>query len=247
MTAILYSINLLSVDLFVHNSQKNLAVFIVIPAFNEASVIAATIKNLQDHGWHNIVVVNDASTDATQEIACCSGVIVLNHIVNRGYGAALRTGINYVAMYTDAAIAITYDADGQHRPEDIPALVDAICNGYDVALGSRFLGTAHDIPIARKITLKMAIVFTALTSGIILSDAHNGFRALSHTAMSRIKTHARGMEYASEIIDEIKKRHLSYKEVPVTVIYTDYSKQKGQSSGNAIKIALKVLIKKLFL
>ena len=221
-------------------------VYIVVPAYNEEEVIKKTISSLKNAGYHNIVVVDDCSSDETGHKATEAGATVLTHIINRGYGAALRTGIDYVRDYTDAEMVVTFDADGQHQAKDIKKFIDTLANNrYDIVLGSRFLGSTKNISIIRKLILKCGIIFTTIMSGIHLTDTHNGFRALNRKAMSRIKTCARGMEYASEIIDEIKRKKLRHTEVPVTIIYTDYSMEKGQSSFNALKIAAKILIKKI--
>ena len=228
------------------DTKKNLC--IIIPAYNEGGVIEKTIRDLQNVGYLNIVVVDDCSTDNTFIQAQKTGVMVLRHLINRGQGASLRTGIEYVRENFSPEIIITFDADGQHQPKDIPKLIQPLIkNKADIVLGSRFLekDSTTNITASRKIMLKFAVLFTNIISGIKLTDTHNGFRALNKKAYQSIKITRRGMEHASEIIDEIRKRHLRFTEVPVHIIYSDYSQNKGQATGNFVKLGIKVILHKI--
>ena len=229
-------------------NSENKQPYIIIPAYNEGSVIKKTIQNLQNAGFQNIIVVDDCSSDNTFHEAQKTGAITLKHLINRGQGAALRTGIEYAQENFNPEIIVTFDADGQHQPEDIPKLIQAIINNEaDIVLGSRFLASSDvtNIPVTRKIMLKFATLFTNLISGIKLTDTHNGFRALNRKAYQSIKITRRGMEHASEIIDEIRKKGLRFVEVPVHIIYTDYSQSKGQPTRNFIKLGIKVILHKI--
>ena len=229
------------------NTDKN-QTYIIIPAYNEGVVIKKTIQDLQNAGYLNIVVVDDCSTDNTFAQAQEAGVMVLRHLINRGQGASLRTGIEYVRENFSPEIIVTFDADGQHQPKDIPKLTQPLINNEaDIVLGSRFLkkNSTTNITTARKIMLKFAILFTNIISGIKLTDTHNGFRALNEKAYQSIKITRRGMEHASEIIDEIRKKHLRFTEVPVHIIYSDYSQSKGQATSNFIKLGIKVILHKI--
>lgn len=220
--------------------------WILIPAYNEEKVIASVIKDLQTHGYEHILIVNDGSRDNTARIAEQSGAEVLTHIINRGQGAALRTGLEYLRDTKQADIVVTFDADGQHRPEDITKLIQPIKNNQaDIVLGSRFL-CQNTIPLFRRIILKAGILFTNIISHVHLTDTHNGLRALNQTALQKIEIVHRGMEHASDIIDEISAKKLRYREIPVTILYTDYSIMKGQRSGNFIKMGCKIILKKYF-
>ncbi len=220
-------------------------VWIVIAAYNEEHSIGSVVKELVKAGYKNVVVVDDGSKDKTSEIAKKFTKYVVRHEVNQGQGAGLRTGINY-ALRHGADIIVTFDADGQHRVEDIPALIKPVVDGeVDVALGSRFLKGGSDVPFFRKITLKIGILVVWLFYGIKLTDVHNGFRALSRKAAEQIEITMNRMEHASEILSEIKKKHLRYVEVPVVIKYTEYSQEHGQSSWNALKIFYKMLVHKL--
>jgi len=221
-------------------------VFIVIPAFNEAQVIRGVIDEIKNAGYQNIIVVDDGSADNTAQIAKNAGADVLNQIINRGQGAALRAGIEYLRENKNPDIIVTFDADGQHQVEDIQKLIKPILeNEYDIVLGSRFMDQKTNVPMLRKLILKAGILFTNLLSNIRLTDTHNGLRALGKKAIHSIDISQRGMEHASEIIDQIKKNKLRYKEVPVSIVYTEYSKMKGQSSGNFLRLGTKIILKKL--
>jgi len=219
--------------------------YIVIPAFNESKRVGRVIRKLRESGYNNIVVVDDGSSDNTAQVASKSGATVLRHILNRGQGAALGTGIEF-ALQKGADIIITFDADGQHNPRDIPRLVAPLEKGEaDVALGSRFLSSSSNTPFIRSLFLKGGALTFRLLYGIRLTDSHNGLRALSRAAAKKIKIQSDDMTHASEIIDEISRHRLSYVEVPVTISYTDYSKSKGQSTLNSFRILFRMLLNKL--
>ena len=215
--------------------------WIVIAAYNEAHSIGHVVKELVKSGYKNVVVVDDGSSDDTFKIAKQYTKHVLKHDINRGQGAALKTGIDY-ALQQGADIIVTFDADGQHRVEDIARVIEPVKTGEaDVALGSRFLAKTK-VPFFRKLTLKAGIFVVWIFYGIKLTDVHNGFRAFSRHAAETIDITMDGMEHASEILSEIKKHNLRFVEIPVIIIYTEYSKEHGQSSFNALKIFYKMLL-----
>lgn len=217
--------------------------WIVIPAFNEASRLPATLRALAP--YHNVVVVDDGSRDGTTEAARQHGAVVLRHVVNRGQGAALQTGIEY-AMQQGAELVVTFDGDGQHDAEDIARLVAPVLSGaVDVTLGSRFLGEARDLPLDRWLILKLGIQFTRLFSWVRVTDTHNGLRALSGKAARVIRITQDRMAHASEILDEIRRHRLRYQEVPVTIRYSHETLAKGQGSWNALNIVWRLLIGRL--
>lgn len=222
--------------------------FIIIPAYNEQKTIADVVNEVKKFG--RVVVVDDGSKDLTKDLAKNAGAEILTHIINRGQGAALRTGTEY-ALINDADIVIHFDADGQHNSSDIERIIEPILlDRTDIVLGSRFLKEKADsknkIPFIRFLLLKSAIIFTRVISGIKITDTHNGFRALSKNAAQKIKITQDGMAHASEILDEIIKNNLKYEEIPVEVKYTDYSKNKGQSSLNSLNILKDLLFGKIF-
>lgn len=216
--------------------------WIVVPAYNEGNRIANTLRPLLDHGYRNVVVVDDGSRDNTREAALGTGAWVARHVINCGQGAALQTGIDF-ALQRGAKFIVTFDADGQHNFEEIPSVVAPVVNGEaDITLGSRFLGKTIDMPKMRKWVLKAGIVFTRVVSRIRVTDVHNGFRAFSRSAAERIRITQNRMAHASEILDQIRMAGLRFKEVPVTVRYSAETMAKGQSSWNAVRIAVQLLL-----
>lgn len=219
-------------------------IWLVIAAYNEEHSIASVLKELSKAGYKNVVVVDDGSSDDTYRIAKQYSKHAIQHVINRGQGASLKTGIDY-ALQHDADIIVTFDADGQHRVEDIPAMIEPVRKGeVDVVLGSRFLKQGSNVPFFRKLMLKGGILTVWLFYGIKLTDVHNGFRALSRHAAEQIEITMDKMEHASEILSEIKRHKLKYVEVPVVIRYTEYSRAHGQSSLNAVKIFYKMVVHK---
>lgn len=226
-------------------SSDALQTAIVVPAYNEAAAVGGVVRDLLSD-FPLVITVDDGSRDGTATQARKAGAVVLRHVLNRGQGAALQTGIEY-ALRQGADVIVTFDADGQHRVEDVHRLVDALTkSNADVAIGSRFLELRSNVPARRRFVLKIAAVFMRFTSGIALTDAHNGLRAFTAEAASKIHLTIDGMAHASEIIDQIYDHRLKYVEVPIVVHYTEYSMRKGQSSLAAIRIAFDYLMKRLF-
>lgn len=218
--------------------------WIVIPAYNEESVIEKVITDIRVQ-YPNIVVVDDASDDTSAETAERCGAVVLRHYINRGQGAALKTGIVY-ALRHGAEAVVTFDADGQHDPREIAAMLEPIeKDEADVTLGSRFLKDGSNVPPLRRLVLKAGIVFTQVMSKMRVTDTHNGFRVMNRKAAKKIKIVQDRMAHASEILDEIVRNKLRYREVPVTITYSYYSREKGQSTSAMFRIALKMFMHKL--
>jgi glycosyltransferase involved in cell wall biosynthesis len=221
------------------------AVWLVMPAFNEAAVIARTVQDVRAV-FANIVVVDDASADCTGAFAQAAGAHVCRHPINLGQGAALQTGIDY-ALTQGAEVIVSFDADGQHQVSDALALLRALeRSGCDVALGSRFLGGAVGMSRARGALLRAATTYTRLTTGLAVTDTHNGLRAFRRTAAQRLRIRQNRMAHASEILARIAAERLTYVEVPCTIIYTDYSKAKGQSWSGAFSILSDLFLRKLY-
>jgi glycosyltransferase involved in cell wall biosynthesis len=210
-------------------------VWVIIAAYNEAPRLGKTLRSLC-RTYANVVVVDDGSRDDTSAVALGHPVWVLRHVVNCGQGAALQTGIDF-ALAEGAEVIVTFDADGQHRAEEIAALVAPVRDGRaDVALGSRFRGRAVGIPWSRRLLLRLGVLFTRLFSQVRVTDTHNGLRALSRRAARVIRITQDRMAHASEILDQIHLHGLSYCEVPVTIRYSPDMLAKGQSSWNALRI-----------
>jgi len=216
-------------------------VYVVVPAYNEESTIGAVVEDLRA-AYANVLVVDDGATDGTHEVAKRAGAIVLRHVINRGQGAALQTGMR-LALLRGAEYIVTFDADGQHRVEDIARLLEPIRAGQcDIALGSRFLSDESKVPAGRRLMLRCAVWFTRIVHRMPLTDAHNGLRAFSRRAAQRIDLKLDRMAHASELIDQIRASGLPFREVPVVVRYTPYSLQKGQRLRGAFRIVLHYLL-----
>lgn len=225
-------------------SVKEIEKIIIIAAYNEEKKIASVVNEVSKY-VDLIIIVDDGSNDKTANVVKNKKAVVLKHCINLGQGAALQTGFEYSKKF-NPKVVITYDADGQFEAKEIPKIIKPILDREtDVVLGSRFLGKTVNMSLIRKYILKLGILFTLIFSEIKLTDTHNGFRALSNKALNLVEITQNRMAHASEIIDEIKRNNLSYLEVPVTVKYDDYSKQKGQKSLNSVKILLELIMRKL--
>ncbi len=220
-------------------------VYVVIAAYNEAGVIGEVVDGVGryvDAG--RVIVVDDGSNDGTGEAAAAHGARVVRHIVNRGQGAALATGIK-AALRLGALVVVTFDADGQHDPADLPKITEPILSGrVDIVLGTRFGHDGPPIPAVRRLLLKAGVAFTRITSRVKVTDAHNGYRALSRDAAERIRIRRDRMEHASEFLDEIKRLRLIHEECPVSIRYTAYSLSKGQKNRDVWRLLLRILFYK---
>ncbi len=201
-------------------------------------MIGQVLADLLQYPYH-ILVVDDGSTDQTMQAALLYPVTVLRHVTNLGQGAALQTGIRYALSFPETRLLVTFDADGQHHASDLPRMLETCLEGhYDVVLGSRFMetGQALNMPVMKRIVLKLAIWFTRVNTGLRLSDTHNGLRVITAKAAHKIQITQNGMAHASEILAQMADHKMHYCEVPVTVSYSAYSLQKGQSLLNIINI-----------
>src|SRR2546430_1347902 len=160
--------------------------YVVIPAYNEAQVVSRVVAELGRAGYA-VVVVDDGSRDATANAAHAAGAALVSHPFNLGQGAALQTGIDY-ALAQGAEVVVTFDADGQHRVSDISRLTEALFQEHaEFALGSRFLGQAPNLPPLRRALLRAATAFTRLTTGLQVTDTHNGLRAMTRRGAAVIR------------------------------------------------------------
>jgi len=219
-------------------------IIVVIAAFNEADVIGPVVRDIRQ-SYPNVVVVDDGSSDGTAACALASGAVILRHPVNLGQGAALQTGITY-ALARGGEFVVTFDADGQHACADIARMVRALIeHDAEVALGSRFLGKAVGISTARRILLRLAVLFTRLTTGLKVTDAHNGLRVFTRAAARKVKITQNRMAHASELLDQVARHKMSYVEVAVTISYTNHSRAKGQTILGAADIFGDLVLGKL--
>ncbi len=223
--------------------SNSLNVGIVIPLYNEEKVIEGVLQELhQKYPYYMLIVVDDGSRDESVQRACIEGVFLLQHSTNLGQGAALQTGIEY-AKELGCKYVVTFDADGQHNPDDITLFIRTLENDEaDIVLGSRFLGKAENIPFARKYLLKVSRIFTWFTTGIWLTDSQNGLRAINIEKFPQFEITQNRMAHASEIISIIKRLKMRHVEKPCNICYSNYSIQKGQSMFNSINIIMEYFV-----
>lgn len=210
--------------------------WLVVPLYNEGQVVREVVAEARKT-FPNIVCVNDGSRDNSAAEARAGGAVVVDHPINLGQGAALQTGLRYALQDPNAQYFVTFDSDGQHRVEDAMSMVTRLAEQpFDIIVGSRFLDGRTKPGFIKKIVLKMAIIFENISTGVKLTDAHNGLRALNRHAAGAITIRQNRMAHASEIVAEIGAHKLRYAEEPVHIIYTDYSRSKGQSVWNSVNI-----------
>ena len=215
----------------------------MVPLFNEGQVVREVVEHARET-FPNIVCVDDGSSDDSVEQARAGGAVVVRHPFNLGQGAALRTGLDYALGDPEAEYFVTFDSDGQHQVDDALAMVERLETGtLDVVVGSRFLDDRTKPGALKRVVLKAAVVFENLSTGVKLTDAHNGLRAFNRVAAQRIRIEQNRMAHASEIVAEIGRHKLRYAEMPVHVVYTDYSRSKGQSIWNSVNILSDLYLK----
>ncbi len=222
-------------------------IFIIIPAYNEKLVIREVVLSLHAQDYKNIILIDDGSDQNIFEEIQDLHVHYLKHYINLGQGAALQTGFCY-ALKQGANICVTFDADGQHRAEDVIKLITPIReNKADIVLGSRFLFKKESkVPFKRMLVLKLARFVNFFFSGLLLSDAHNGLKALSKNVLEKIFLEENRMSHASEILMEVSKHKFRFLEVPVNIHYSAYTIQKGQKNFDSLKILYDLILFKLF-
>jgi len=220
-------------------------IFIVIPCYNEIRLIRATVLSLLSLQYE-IVIVDDGSSENIKDEISDLRIHYIRHFVNLGQGASLQTGTDY-ALQNGANYVAHFDADGQHRREDLEKMIDLIKEGnIDVVLGSRFLTSESfdQIPKVRKYILQVARIINVCFSGLWLTDAHNGLRVLNKRTATSIRLKENRMAHATEILQQIKTKKLNWREVSVKINYTKYSQEKGQSNWNALNILFDLIIRK---
>lgn len=239
-------------DMKLWDTKKQSIVF-VIPIYNEDTICIEVIRNVINKGFH-VVCIDDGSTNGIFEhiwkaFQSDARVSIIKHAKNLWQGGALQTGFFAVERYfPDTQYVVTFDSDGQHQIEDIDVFIEAFKNNphLDIVFWSRFLWWAINIPFLRKCILKWGIFFTRIISNIKLTDTHNGYRMIKKATLPHIRLTLYGMEHASEFIDIVKQKKLHYTEVPITILYTEYSLKKWQKIKNLFSIAWKMIYKKFF-
>jgi glycosyltransferase involved in cell wall biosynthesis len=224
------------------NENTECNMFIVLPAYNESKVIANVIEELKKRNF-NIIIVDDGSQDGTYKIAKNSlngyNGFIYRHSLNRGVGAALKTGIE-AAISKNADLIVTFDADGQHDPDDINSLLKPIINGEaDIVNGYR---NFEEMPFSKKFGNQVMNIITWIFYGIKVKDSQSGFKSFDRKAAEVFEIHSRGFGVISEIMGEVKRHNLKLKEVPIKTIYTDYSMAKGTNLKVGLKILFKLII-----
>ena len=215
--------------------------WLVIPLYNEATVVREVISQARTVFPH-VVVVDDGSKDASAREAAAAGAVVVRHPINLGQGAALQTGFSYVLEKTNADYVVTFDADGQHSPTDAAAMVAAARDeDLAVVLGSRFLEGPSPVGWLKRLVLRTAAGVSSHTSGMRLTDAHNGLRVIRRDVLAQLDLRQNRMAHASEIIRKIGATGMPWREFPVHIVYTDYSRSKGQSLWNSVNILVDLL------
>ena len=217
------------------DNSGNADVWLIVPVYNEAPVIGDVIANAS-HTFGNIVCVDDGSTDgsaeqirAAQQVA--PGVRLVRHPVNLGQGAAIQTGIEYARARPGARYFVTFDADGQHRVDDVEAMIERLrAEPVDIVIGTRFGGSQTlSVPFLRRIVLRSIVFLSVRNRRLGLTDAHNGLRAFNRTVADDLDLLMNGMSHATEFVGLVDRHKWRVTEQPVTILYTEYSRAKGQS------------------
>ncbi|MGH3900051.1 MAG: glycosyltransferase family 2 protein [Pseudonocardiaceae bacterium] len=217
--------------------------WVIIPVYNEVTVIAQVVADLQAT-FRNVVCVDDGSTDGSAAQIATTAAHLVRHPINLGQGAALQTGLSYALARPGGRFFVTFDADGQHRVADAARMVETARSGLaDVVLGSRFLDqhSCHDgrrrrVPLLKRAVLRLVVALSPAARTMHLTDAHNGLRVFNRTVAGQLRIRMNGMAHASEIVSLLARSSWTVRELPVTIHYTEYSQSKGQSLINGVNI-----------
>lgn len=219
---------------------------VVIPAYNEGTVIATVVQRVLACGHRRVLVVDDGSKDGTGAAARKAGATVLRHPINRGAGAAAQTGILY-ARRNGWPYMVQIDADGQHYPEDIPGMATHLLHSdSDIVIGSRFLATSDSVPTTRIVYNRLSNIFTNVFCRANYTDSQSGMRILNRRAIEQLNLHLDGFGYCSEMIVQAEQLGLRLSEAPIRVAYTEYSMSKGQDLYTGVLTAIDLLWKLIF-
>lgn len=222
-----------------NTSQSFSDTWLIIPCFNEGSVIQDVIENARAT-FPNIVAVNDGSSDNSATQISAGGAHLVNHPVNLGQGASIQTGVEYARAQPGAQYFVTFDADGQHQVKDVLTMIDRLRNEpVDIIVGTRFgrpRSKDDQVPWIKRLVLKTVVLLSPTTRKLGLSDAHNGLRVFNKTVADGMRIQMNGMSHASEIVSMIAHKGWRVSEEPVHILYTEYSMSKGQSLINGVNI-----------
>lgn len=217
--------------------------WVVIPMYNEAAVIGSVVEAVLG-AFPHVVCVDDGSSDDSVGRALAAGAYVVRHPINLGQGASLQTAFEFALRDPLMTEVITFDADGQHQVEDAVGMRQKLLDDkLDIVIGSRFLDERTQLDWAKKLVLRTAALYTRVTTGTALTDAHNGLRVLNRDLVAKIRITQNRMAHASELVDQIGSLHAKWAEYPTHIVYTEYSKAKGQSLLNSINILVELLFR----
>ncbi|MBO5965548.1 MAG: glycosyltransferase family 2 protein [Methanobrevibacter sp.] len=226
------------------NSDIAKDIYLVVPAFNEEKTVSQIIEGIAEKGY-NVILVNDGSKDKTLELAIESKrkypdrIFIVSHVINRGLGAALKTGM-VVAHNKGAKYIVTFDADGQHEIEDIFPVCKRLFDGKaDVAIGARRF---EDMPLSKSFANYIMNALTFIFYGRNVKDSQSGLRAFTAQAADAINIVSRGYGVSSEFIKEISDKNLRLVEVTITTIYTPETQNKGTDAIVGLRILSKMII-----
>lgn len=219
--------------------MQNQDTWLIIPCFNEGTVIGDVIRHARET-FPNIVAVNDGSSDNSAEEIHKAGAHLVNHPVNLGQGAAIQTGVEYARSQPGAQYFVTFDADGQHQVKDVVSMLDRLRNeDVDIIVGTRFGRPRKEddqVPWIKRLVLKTVVLLSPRTRKLGLTDAHNGLRVFNKKVADELNIRMNGMSHASEFVAQMDERGWRVSEQPVDILYTEYSMSKGQSLINGVNI-----------
>lgn len=217
--------------------------WVVVPVFNEASIVGDVVRDLvAEFGF--VVCVDDGSSDGSAQVARAAGAHVVTHPINLGQGASLQTGFDYALLDPAMTEVVTFDADGQHQISDAREMVERLrTEDLAIVTGSRFLDKRTQLSFLKRVTLRTAARVSRITTGKSLTDSHNGLRVLRRDALEAVRITQNRMAHASELVDLLAATGLPWSEHPTHIVYTDYSRSKGQSLLNGVNILVDLLIR----
>lgn len=219
----------------------NRDVWLVVPCFNEGTVIEDVLRSARET-FPNIVAVDDGSADDSAAAIHAAGAHLVQHPVNLGQGAAIQTGVEYARAQPGAQYFVTFDADGQHQVKDVLAMVERLrTEPLDIVVGTRFGRDRDDagddqVPLIKRFVLKTVVLLSPRTRRLGLTDAHNGLRVFNRTVAEGLNLRMNGMSHASEFVTLMDSEGWRVGEQPVDILYTEYSMSKGQSLLNGVNI-----------
>lgn len=217
--------------------------WVVIPMFNEGTVIGSVVEEVLKT-FPYVVCIDDGSADDSGRAALAAGASLVTHPINLGQGASLQTAIDFALRDPEMTEIVTFDADGQHLVSDAAGMVEKLrAENLGVVIGSRFLDNRTTLTRSKRVVLKMAATFTRLTTGMRLTDAHNGLRVFSRATAEGLNITQNRMAHASELVEQINSLKVTWAEYPTHIVYTDYSRSKGQSILNSINIIVELFVK----